>query len=98
MSAQCGQAVRAPIYEITLYEEKSILTEIELAVIGGSGLYGMAELSDVEEITLTTPLAALLLPLLPEFYTAGESLFYRDTVAVISSTLRKCPTGLIFLP
>jgi len=31
------------------------LSDIELAVIGGSGLYGMAELTGVEEISLNTP-------------------------------------------
>lgn len=31
------------------------MTSIELAIIGGSGLYNMAGLTDVEEITITTP-------------------------------------------
>ena len=31
------------------------MTSIELAVIGGSGLYNMAGLSDIEEIDITTP-------------------------------------------
>ncbi len=31
------------------------MSDIELAVIGGSGLYGMAELTDVEEVSLKTP-------------------------------------------
>lgn len=31
------------------------MSDIELAVIGGSGLYNMADLTDVEEINVTTP-------------------------------------------
>jgi 5'-methylthioadenosine phosphorylase len=31
------------------------VSEIQLAVIGGSGLYGMAELTAVEEVTISTP-------------------------------------------
>ena len=31
------------------------MADIELGIIGGSGLYDMAELSDVEEITISTP-------------------------------------------
>ena len=31
------------------------MSDIELAVIGGSGLYGMAELTAVEEVTISTP-------------------------------------------
>ncbi len=31
------------------------MSDIELAIIGGSGLYGMAELTDIEEIHMTTP-------------------------------------------
>jgi len=31
------------------------MTNIELGIIGGSGLYGMAGLSDIEEIRMTTP-------------------------------------------
>jgi len=31
------------------------LSEIELAIIGGSGLYNMAELSEVEEVAVSTP-------------------------------------------
>ena len=31
------------------------MSDIELAVIGGSGLYGMADLTDIEEINLSTP-------------------------------------------
>src|SRR5215217_8235942 len=31
---------------------------VEIGIIGGSGLYDMAELSDREEVTLTTPFGA----------------------------------------
>ena len=31
------------------------MNEIEVGIIGGSGLYSMAELSEIEEIQLTTP-------------------------------------------
>lgn len=31
------------------------MSDIELAIIGGSGLYGMAELTAVEEVTISTP-------------------------------------------
>ena len=31
------------------------MTSIELAIIGGSGLYDMAGLTDIEEIEVTTP-------------------------------------------
>jgi 5'-methylthioadenosine phosphorylase len=34
---------------------KNNMTIIELGIIGGSGLYGMAGLSDIEEIRVTTP-------------------------------------------
>jgi 5'-methylthioadenosine phosphorylase len=34
------------------------VAEIEVAIIGGSGLYGMADLADVEEITVDTPFGA----------------------------------------
>ena len=31
------------------------MSDIELAIIGGSGLYGMAELTDIEEVNISTP-------------------------------------------
>ncbi len=31
------------------------MTDIELGIVGGSGLYGMSGLTDIEEVTVTTP-------------------------------------------
>ena len=31
------------------------MQSIELAVIGGSGVYNMAELADIEEVSISTP-------------------------------------------
>jgi len=69
----------------------------KIGIIGGSGLYQMPELHDVEEITIETPLALRQMLLSWARLRTPGSRFCRGTDVDTFSRLRKFRSGLTFM-